>query len=108
MLILPTAFAVLKLSQPLANFITDLLDIIRQIDEKLAARGGVIEAVNEAAEAADEILNPESDESVEVEVVTKTKILSVIAGMAPSSLSQMRFTILHLFFLISSGDMFIR
>ena len=108
LLILATTFAVLKLSQPLANFITDLPDIIRQVDEKIAAKGGALEAVNEAAEAADEILNPESDESVEVEVVTKTKISSVIAGMAPSLLSQMGFSILLLFFLISSGDMFIR
>ncbi|MBQ4827525.1 AI-2E family transporter [Leisingera sp. HS039] len=107
-LISAVGFAIVTLSQPVSDFIADLPAIVKQIDEKLSTKGGAFQAVNDAADAAGEILNPREGETVEVEVVSKTGFATVIAGLAPSLLGQIAFAILLLFFLISSGDMFIR
>lgn len=107
-LIAIVGLALVNLSEPVSNFISELPGIVQQIDDKLSAAGGALQAVNEATDAAGEILNPKDDDTVEVEVVSKTRISTVVAGLAPSLLGQIAFAILLLFFLISSGDMFIR
>jgi predicted PurR-regulated permease PerM len=106
-LVVITGFALLRLSGPASGFITDLPNIVTQVGTKLSAEGGPLEAVNKAADAADEIINPKEEETVEVEVVSKTGIATIIAGYAPSLFSQLAFALVLLFFLVSSGDLFI-
>jgi len=106
-LIAATGFALLKLSGPVSGFIADLPGIVAQVDAKLSSEGGPLDAVNEAAEAAEEIINPKKAETVEVEVVSQNGFATIVAGYAPSLLSQLAFAIVLLFFLVSSGDLFI-
>jgi predicted PurR-regulated permease PerM len=106
-LIAATTFALLKLSGPVSSFIADLPRIVAQLDATMSNEGGAFDAVNKAAEAADQIINPKEIGTVEVEVVEKNGIASTVAWYAPSLLSQIAFAIVLLFFLVASGDLFI-
>lgn len=100
-------FLLVRLSSPAADFIEDLPALIEQIQDKLATTGGTLEAVNDATDAAQEIIQDSETSAVEVEVVQQTGIAASLFSMAPGFLSRILFALILLFFLIASGDMFL-
>ncbi len=96
-----------QLSSPAAQFIEDLPSLIEEIKQKLASAGGALEAINEATDAAEEIMAEGDADTVAVEVVSDTGIVTTIFSMAPGFLSRIVFALVLLFFLVASGDMFL-
>ena len=97
-----------QLSAPTAQFIEDLPALMEQIKAKLSASGGTLEAINNATTAAEEIIAEQDSETVSVEVVSRTGLATTLFSMAPALLSSILFTLILLFFLVSSGDLFLR
>lgn len=97
-----------QLSAPTAEFIEDLPALMEQIKAQLSASGGTLEAINSATTAAEEIIAEKDSETVSVEVVSRTGLASTFFSMAPALLSSILFTLILLFFLVASGDMFLR
>lgn len=100
----------LRFNEPVSHFLARLPAVMVEIDALLAGEGGTLDAMNEAAKAADEILEGKDaeEDTVEVKVVEDDGIAAQLAGTAPTLIGQIVFAILLLFFLISSGDMFIQ
>lgn len=96
-----------QLSAPAAQFIEDLPSLMEEIKQKLSASGGTLEAINDAAVAAEEIMADQDAETVAVEVVSNTGVAATIFSMAPGFLSRIMFALILLFFLVASGDMFL-
>ncbi|WP_299673315.1 AI-2E family transporter [uncultured Roseobacter sp.] len=96
-----------QLSAPAAQFIEDLPSLMDEIKQKLSAAGGTLEAINDATVAAEEIIEDQNAETVEVEVVSNTGIATTLFSMAPGFLSRILFALILLFFLIASGDIFL-
>lgn len=96
-----------QLSSPAAQFVEDLPSLMEEIKQKLTASGGALEAINEAADAAEEIMADEDTSTVAVEVVSNTGVASTIFSTAPGFLSRIAFALILLFFLVASGDMFL-
>ncbi|WP_299651631.1 AI-2E family transporter [uncultured Tateyamaria sp.] len=96
-----------QLSSPAAQFIEDLPSLMEEIKEKLTASGGALEAINEATDAAEEIMAGQDGSTVAVEVVSNTGVAATIFSMAPGFLSRIAFALILLFFLVASGDMFL-
>ncbi|MBM7070085.1 AI-2E family transporter [Actibacterium sp. 188UL27-1] len=96
-----------QLSAPAAQFIEDLPSLMDEIKQKLSAAGGTLEAINDATVAAEEIIDGQDAETVEVEVVSNTGIAATLFSMAPGFLSRILFALILIFFLIASGDMFL-
>lgn len=96
-----------QLSAPAAQFIEDLPLLMEEINQKLSAAGGTLEAINDAAVAAEKIIEEQDAETMEVEVVSDTGIAAAIFSMAPAFLSRILFALTLLFFLVASGDMFL-
>ena len=100
--------ALVQLSAPTAQFIEDLPALMAQIKEKLSTSGGTLEAINNATTAAEELMAEENDETVAVEVISRTGIAGTLFSMTPALLSSILFTLILLFFLVASGDMFLK
>ncbi|MBR9862121.1 MAG: AI-2E family transporter [Rhodobacteraceae bacterium] len=96
-----------QISSPTAQFIEDLPWLIEQMKNQLSNSGGTLEAIKDATVAAGEIIADQERETVEVEVVSDPGIVTAIFSMAPSFLSRILFALVLLFFLISSGDLFL-
>ncbi|MBW4709524.1 AI-2E family transporter [Roseobacter sp. YSTF-M11] len=96
-----------QLSAPAAQFIEDLPSLMDEIKQKLSAAGGTLEAINDATVAAEEIIEDQNAETVEVEVVSNTGVAATLFSMAPGFLGRILFALILLFFLIASGDMFL-
>ncbi|MDU9006950.1 AI-2E family transporter [Sedimentitalea todarodis] len=96
-----------QLSSPAAQFIEDFPSIMEKIKQELSASGGVLEAINEATDAAEEIISNQDADAVAVEVVSNTGFAASIFSMAPGFLSRIVFSLILLFFLVASGDMFL-
>lgn len=96
-----------QLSAPTAQFIEDLPTLMEQIKAKLSASGGTLEAINDATKAAEEIIAEQDEQTVAVEVVSRTGVAATVFSMAPALLSSILFSLILLFFLVSSGDMFL-
>ncbi|QCO57599.1 AI-2E family transporter (plasmid) [Pseudorhodobacter turbinis] len=96
-----------QLSAPTAQFIEDLPWLMEQIKEKLASSGGTLEAINDATVAAEGIMDNQNPERVEVEVVSRTGMMTTLFSLAPGYLSRILFALILLFFLVASGDMFL-
>ena len=100
-------FLLVRMSSPAAAFIEDLPALIEQIRDKLSTAGGTLEAVNDATDAAQEIMEDNEGSAVEVEVVQQSGFAASLFSMAPGFLSRILFALILLFFLIASGDMFL-
>ncbi|MCX7567719.1 AI-2E family transporter [Sulfitobacter sp. F26169L] len=96
-----------QLSSPAAQFIEDLPSLVDEIKQKIAGTGGALEALNDASEAAEEVMADQEANTVEVEVVSDTGFVATVLSMAPSFLSRVGFALVLLFFLVASGDMFL-
>lgn len=101
------AMLLVRLSAPTAQFIDDLPALIEEIKGKLSASGGTLEAINDATVAAGEIIDEKEAGTVEVEVVSDTGFLAALFSLAPALLSRILFALILLFFLVSSGDLFL-
>ncbi|WP_306257622.1 AI-2E family transporter [Pararhizobium sp. IMCC21322] len=101
------AMLLVQLSAPVAQFIEDLPSLMEEIKEKLSASGGTLEAINDATVAAEQIITEQDEETVSVEVVSNTGFVATLFSMAPGFLSRILFTLILLFFLVASGDMFL-
>ena len=101
------ALLLVQLSAPAAQFIEDLPSLMEEIKQKLSVAGGTLEAINDATVAAEEIMDEQDAETVEVEVVSDTGIAAAIFSMAPGFSSRILFALILLFFLVASGDMFL-
>lgn len=101
------AVLLVRLSSPTAQFIDDLPSLLDDIGGKLSSSGGTLEAINDATVAAEEIVAKKDDGTVDVEVVSDTGFVATIFSMAPALLSRILFTMILLFFLVASGDMFL-
>lgn len=103
------AYIMLTFAEPTAKLIDDLPRLIQNFSNEIAGRGGAIEKLNEAADAAEKVLSPQEDDTtVEVKVVASGNFIAQVVGQAPAIVGQIVFALVLLFFLISSGDMFIR
>lgn len=101
------ALLLIQLSAPAAQFIEDLPSLLEEIKQKLAASGGALETIKEATDAAGDIMADEDSKTVAVEVVSKTGFAATLLSIAPGFLSRIMFSLILLFFLIASGDMFL-
>ena len=102
------SYALLTFAEPTAKMIDDLPQLIQNFSNEVAGQGGAIEKLNEAAEAAEKVLAPEDgSDAVEVQVVAPGNFIARIVGQAPAIVGQVVFALVLLFFLISSGDLFI-
>jgi len=99
----------INLSGPVAQFIDDMPSLMAEIDRKLNAAGGTLQTIDEASQAAEDILSSTSSqpETVEVQIASESGLASMVVGYAPAMLSQLIFAQLLLFFLVASGDMFV-
>jgi predicted PurR-regulated permease PerM len=103
---------VLSLAVPASEWVADAPNIGRQIEWKLRDLRGAAEGMREAAEQVDaqvdEITNGEAAEDPDVQrvVVEQPSGAVAIALQAPAVLAQILFTLIFLFFLLASGDMF--
>ncbi|QIK41387.1 AI-2E family transporter [Pontivivens nitratireducens] len=115
------AALVTALAQPASEWIDDAPNIAYRIERKLASLQGTVEAVNEAAQKIDELAetggasastevasqDPDGMQSVQVEVSDRDgNIAAQIAATAPLVLGQIVFTLVLLFFILASGDLF--
>ena len=107
-IVLNVAFTLVMFSAPVSALLRDLPELLRDLQERLAlAQSPTLEAVTEAAEAIDDMVETESD-GMTVEVVSDEDTTQQILTLAPRLLSQIFFAILLLFFLLNSGDFFLR
>jgi len=115
------AALVTALAQPASEWIDDAPNIAYRIERKLASLQGTVDAVNEAAQKIDELAetggasastevasqDPDGMQSVQVEVSERDgNIAAQIAATAPLVLGQIVFTLVLLFFILASGDLF--
>jgi predicted PurR-regulated permease PerM len=103
------AFASASLADPIYDFVTDIPTLLEQVMATLSGPGGMVEAVNEAAEATEEALAAAGEAPpMRVEVVSAGGLATSVAALAPGLLSQLVFALCLLFFLTASGDLFIQ
>ena len=96
-----------RLSEPAAQFIDDLPSLIRQINMRLQEAGGTLEAINDAAIAAEEVVADQGEPRMEVEVVSDAGVVETLFSTAPAYVSRILFALILLFFLVASGDLFL-
>lgn len=108
---------VLLLASPISGWIEDAPTIGRQIEEKVRSLRGSVEAVAEVGAKVDELASgnaiavdepgPDTVEDEVQEVVVQDQAMTTkLALVAPAALAQVMFTLVLLFFLLASGDMF--
>lgn len=101
-------FGLLRFAEPVTDLLDDLPDLIDQFAAGVASGGGTLEKLNEAADAAEKAVGSDaSDAAVEVKVVEDTSYFMALFESAPQILGQLIFALTLLFFLVSSGDLFI-
>jgi predicted PurR-regulated permease PerM len=94
----------LTLAAPAAQWIDDAPNIARELREKFSDMRGATEGVREAAKQVEELTGGEAE--VQRVRVEEPGWLSRLAFNAPVALAQIFLTLILLFFLLASGDMF--
>ncbi len=100
---------ILTLAVPVSNWVDNAPEIGRQVQEKLRDLRGAAEGVRQAAEQVDAITSGGTTASApgaQAVVVADQGNAAAIALATPAVLAQVMFTLVLLFFLLSSGDMF--
>ena len=101
-------FGLVRFAEPISELLDELPELIQQFSDGVSSGGGTLEKLNEAAKAAEEVMETDADETaLEVKVVEDTGYLSTIFQSAPQIIGQLIFALTLLFFLMSSGDLFI-
>ncbi len=107
MLLFATAALVYLLSGPVQTYAEQSRFIAAEAERKLRGISEALETVSEAGEQVERIATPdEISGAPEVVVQDGPGLLSAVALSAPSVLAQIVFTLVLLFFLIASGDVF--
>ncbi|MCL4187606.1 MAG: AI-2E family transporter [Rhodobacteraceae bacterium] len=105
-LVAGVAGGVASLAVPASSWVDRAPEIGRELREKFEEIRGVTEGVEEAAKQVDEITEGEEDPGVQRVKVEEEGNALAIAMSLPAVLAQIVFTLILLFFLLSSGDMF--
>lgn len=108
LIVLVVTVTLVTFSSPVSNLIRDLPELLTNLQRELALlRNPTLDAVSEAANAIDEMVDTKKDEGMKVEVVADEDTTRQILTLAPRLFSQIVFAILLLFFLLNSGDFFL-
>jgi predicted PurR-regulated permease PerM len=97
---------VLMVAGPVKGWVDNAPEIGRQLEERLRTLRGSAEAVMEAGKQVNEIASAAQDKNAPEVVVQQPDFLSGFVFSTPAALAQMMLTLLLLFFLLASGDMF--
>ena len=98
----------MRFAEPVSGLLDNLPELIEQFSDGVASGGGTLEKLNEAAKAAEDAVKTESDDvTLEVKVVEETDYFTTLFQSAPQIIGQSIFALTLMFFLISSGDLFI-
>ena len=101
-------YGALRFAEPLADMTDNLPRLVQQFSESLSDGGGeTVKKINEAVDAAEKVLDgDEEDPTLEVKVVEDANFISSLVKSAPQIVGQAIFALILLFFLISSGDLY--
>lgn len=106
-IIVMVAFGLLRFAEPISDLLDELPELIEQFSDGVASRGGTLEKLNEAAKAAEGAMETKQDDTtLEVKVVEESGYLTTLFQSAPKVIGQSIFAVTLLFFLVSSGDLF--
>ncbi|CAN5797730.1 AI-2E family transporter [soil metagenome] len=97
---------VVALASPATEWVNRAPMIGRQVEAKLGELRWATEGMREAARQMDEIASGEEDPAVQRVVIDDGGDFVTIAMGVPQVIAQIVFTLILLFFLLSSGDMF--
>lgn len=97
---------VLALSAPVRTYISDAPQLLNEIERKLSSISTTVETVAEASEQVEDIANGEEDEEAQTVVIKERSTVAKLATTAPQVLAQVVLTLVLLFFVLASGDMF--
>ncbi|MGC8201182.1 AI-2E family transporter [Aliiroseovarius sp. PTFE2010] len=101
-------FVLFSISAPVAQLLEDLPDLVQSMRYDMASIGGeMVENLQEAQEAAEEVMGEEPS-AVTVKVDTEGGILARLMATAPTLGGQIILSVVLMFFLISSGQTFLR
>jgi predicted PurR-regulated permease PerM len=96
----------LGLAVPVSEWIARAPEISREMNLKISDMLGAAEQVREAVSQVDELANGGAPPDVPVVAVREPGITAKVVLLAPQVLAQSAFTLILLFFLLASGDMF--
>ena len=98
---------VLSLAGPVQTYAADAPTIMRDVEVKLRGISDIVEQVSEATEQVDELTGPAPQEGQEqIAVDTGPGLFTQAVMSVPFIMAQLLLTLVMLFFLIASGDMF--
>ncbi len=98
--------AIVSLSGPVRSYIDDAPGMIAEAEGKLRTISDTVETVAEAGKQVEEIANEAPDDAQTV-VVKEKSAVSRVATIAPQILAQIVLSLVLLFFILASGDMFV-
>jgi predicted PurR-regulated permease PerM len=98
--------AILVLATPVSDWANRAPMFGRQIEAKLGELAWATEGMREAAKQMEEITSGEEDPEVQRVVIDDGGDLVALAVTVPAAIAQIFFTLILLFFLLASGDMF--
>ncbi|MHA6344640.1 AI-2E family transporter [Roseivivax sp. CAU 1761] len=97
----------MALSTPVQDYATRGPELVREVEYKLRGLSEMLETVAEAGEKVDELAGEEKPGDPEKVVVQQgPDLVTRVALSAPSVLAQVIFTLVLLFFLMASGNLF--
>ena len=97
---------VLLLASPVQQWIAEGPTIARELEWKTRALFGPAMEIFEASQEVEEVTGGAEDDDVQEVVVRERGVFATMALVAPTYLAQAVLTLVLLFFLLSSGDMF--
>ncbi len=93
------------LSGPVSQWVRDAPEVIQEVRAKFHHVSGPMDAVKDASKEVEEMTDT-NDPTVQKVVVREPGLLSKVAAGAPDMAAKLLLTIVLLFFLLASGDMF--
>jgi predicted PurR-regulated permease PerM len=103
--------SVMALAQPVTNFVEDIPALIDDVRVMARNPGGPFEALSEAAAAAGDAVDDATSDNgnpMEVQIVDGPGVANSVVSLAPGLFGQLAFSLCLLFFLVASGDLFIK
>ncbi|WP_392662551.1 AI-2E family transporter [Amaricoccus sp. B4] len=100
------AIGALGLAVPISEWVDRAPEISREINLKISQMLGAADQIREAAKQVDELAKGGETTDVPVVAVREPGITAQVVLLAPEVLAQGAFTLILLFFLLASGDMF--
>lgn len=108
-LLIGSLVCVMALAAPIQHYSENSERIARDVEWKLRGISQAIKEVSEASDKLEELSDAETGgEEPDKVVVEEGSMLSNVAVSAPSIIAQAVFTLVLLFFLLASGDLFYR